>query len=95
MIEPVEVQTSDDDVINYLHNIYIELSNTAIGSINFDCYVTRPLSFHGKFIISVLDSTTTTGEYIYESVSYTFNKAENLITASVSGKNIPITIGDI
>jgi hypothetical protein len=85
----------DDDVINYLHNIYIQLSNTAIGSINFDCYVTRPLSFHGKFVISVLDSTTTTGEYIYESVNYSFNKAENLITASVSGKNIPITLGDI
>ena len=73
----------------------IELvSKTPISNISFSCYVTKPLNFHGKFKINVTleNSTNATDLYVYKSVSYTYSKTDNLITAVVSGTNLPISL---
>jgi hypothetical protein len=44
--------------------------------------------FHGKKV-------NATDQYIYQSVNYSYEKDKNLITASVSGTNKPISVGGI
>ena len=67
--------------------------------ISFSCYVTKPLKFHGTFVIQVFlgNSKTVdyTDKYIYNNVTYNFDKSQNVITASVTGINIPFLINDI
>ena len=67
------------------------ISKTPIHNIEFSCYVTKPLRAHGTFLINIFvdDNTMQTDPYIYQQVSYTFNKENNYITASVVGYNEP------
>lgn len=65
--------------------------------VQFRCYVTRPLKFHGTFIIQVFTANANpdyTDKYIYERVNYSFDKSKNVITADVTGINIPFLIND-
>jgi hypothetical protein len=76
----------------------IELvSKTPISTISFSCYVSKPLNIHGKFIINVFlgDKVNATDKYVYKSVDYNYNKSSNLITATVSGTNLPISLGGL
>ena len=78
----------------------IELvSKTPISNISFSCYVSKPLNFHGKFKINVFlgssvfgTTTNATDLYVYRSINYSYNKSDNLITAIVSGTNLPISL---
>ena len=66
--------------------------------VSFTCYVTKPLKFHGTFVIQVFLGSSTpdyTDKYIYQRVNYSFNKSRNVITADVTGINIPFLINDI
>ena len=82
-------------VLQKFHDIYVKLAQTPIHSIDFTCYVTKPLTFHGTFKINILDSGKVTDQYIYKSINYTFNKQENIITATVSGVNTPMLLGEL
>jgi len=55
--------------------------------VDFSCYVKRPLHEHGSFVIESLWNGTrsVTDAYLYNSITYRCNKAENLITATVQG----------
>jgi hypothetical protein len=46
-------------------------------------------------MIKVFQGSTvnSTDQYVYESVDYRYDKANNLITASVKGTNMPISLG--
>lgn len=90
-------QIPDQTVLRNITNQYQKIARTPISRISFDCYVTKPLSFHGKFQIAVLsgNSTNSTDQYIYERLSYSYNKQQNYISASVEGINIPILIKDL
>ena len=74
-----------------------KIISTPVSKISFDCYVTRPLKFHGTFEIGVFigKSIDYTDRYVYDSVSYRMDKKNNVITASVEGINIPFLIKDI
>ena len=71
------------------------VSKTPISSISFSCYVAKPLNFHGKFKINVFlgSQSNSTDYYIYQSVNYRYDKNNNLITATVQGTNMPISLG--
>ena len=76
----------------------IELvSKTPISTISFSCYVSKPLSVHGKFTINVFlgEKVNATDKYVYKSVDYNYNKSSNLIIASVTGTNLPISLGGL
>jgi hypothetical protein len=76
----------------------IELvSKTPISTISFSCYVSKPLSIHGKFTINVFlgEKVNATDKYVYKSVDYNYNKSSNLIIASVTGTNLPISLGGL
>ena len=66
-------------------------------SISFNCYVTKPLTAHGVFVLEAfIDGTVDiTDQYMYQSVSYTFDKTSNLITAAVNGISQPWTIKEL
>ena len=72
---------------------------TPQSEVSFSCYVTKPLTFHGTFVIQVfvVDPKTIdyTDKYIYERINYVFDKSQNVITANVTGINIPFLINDI
>jgi len=89
-------QIPDQTTLTNITNQLQKVARTPISRIEFDCYVTKPLSFHGKFLIKVLsgNSVNSTDEYIYENLSYQYNKNENYISASVQGINIPILLKD-
>jgi hypothetical protein len=57
-------------------------------TLNFSCYVTRPLNVHGSFVINSMmnNSTRVTDAYLYTNVTYQCNKKENIITALVTGQ---------
>ncbi len=57
-------------------------------SLNFTCYVKRPLNVHGSFIVESMWNNTTrvTDAYLYTNVSYKCDKANNIITATVTGR---------
>jgi hypothetical protein len=71
--------------------------STPVSKIRFNCYVTKPLKFHGTFTIGVFmgSSYDYTDRYLYESVGYSLDKKNNVITADVEGINIPFLIKDI
>lgn len=74
-----------------------KIISTPVSKISFDCYVTKPLKFHGTFTIGVFMGKTYdyTDRYVYDSVSYRLDKKNNVITAQVEGINIPFLIKDI
>ncbi len=87
----------DYEVLQWLHTNYVKLAKQPISTINFECYVTRPLNFHGRFKIAILNNNNSdyTDWYIYDNLTYNFNKGENIITADISGANIPILMKDL
>ena len=87
----------DQQVLKRITDSIELVSKTPISSISFQCYVAKPLNFHGKFMINVFQGQTvnSTDQYVYTSVDYNYNKANNLITATVQGTNIPISLGGV
>lgn len=73
-------------VETYLKNI-IEIAKKPNYSVNFTCYVKRPLNAHGSFIIKSMmkDNAKATDAYLYTNIRYSCNKKENMITANVTG----------
>lgn len=100
-LEKNEYPTSDLVTLKHAQNE--KITSIPIHNINFSCYVTRPLKFHGLFRINALADATNlndptlsiTSKYIYQSVNYTIDKSQNLITANVSGFSHPWLIQDL
>ena len=84
----------DDTVLTKILNNFDQIRQTPVSSINFSCYVSKPLSFHGRFYINVLSGTSNaqTDKYIYSSITYNYDKLNNYITADVTGFNIPLLL---
>lgn len=84
-------QTILENRFKFLNSI----SRDTFHTIDFTCYVTKPLRPHGTFLVNILvnDKTSQTDPYAYQKVNYTFSKENNYITAEVSGVNI-IVPGD-
>jgi len=84
----------DQEVLRRITDSIELVSKTPISSISFQCYVTKPLNFHGKFSIKVFQGkvVNSTDRYIYQSIDYNYDKGNNLITASVRGTNMPIAL---
>ena len=87
----------DEQVLKRVTDSLELVSKTPISSISFKCYVAKPLSFHGKFMINVFQGSTVnaTDQYVYTSVDYNYDKENNLITADVRGTNMPIDLGGL
>ena len=70
------------------------VSKIPISSVSFTCYVSKPLTYHGKFKINVFQGKIAnfTDEYVYQSIDYKYDKMNNLITAFVRGINLPVTL---
>jgi hypothetical protein len=87
----------DQEVLKRITDSVELVSKTPISSISFQCYVERPLTFHGKFRINVFygNSVDATDQYVYQSIDYNYSKANNLITATVQGTNMPIALGGV
>jgi hypothetical protein len=85
----------DQQVLKRITDSIEIVSKTPISSISFQCYVVKPLNFHGKFLINVFQGqiVNSTDQYVYTGVDYNYDKANNLITASVRGTNMPISLG--
>ena len=85
----------DQQVLKRITDSIELVSKTPISSISFQCYVVKPLNFHGKFLINVFQGQTinSTDQYVYTGIDYNYDKANNLITASVRGTNMPISLG--
>jgi hypothetical protein len=85
----------DQQVLKRITDSIELVSRTPISTISFTCYVAKPLSFHGKFKINVFQGQTVnaTDQYVYTSLDYNYNKSDNLITATVQGTNMPISLG--
>lgn len=56
-------------------------------SLSFNCYITRPLNVHGSFLVKSVweNKTRQTDAYLYSNVTYKCDKANNLLTATVTG----------
>ena len=82
----------DETVLTQITNHFNQIRQTPVSSIGFQCYVSKPLNFHGKFYINVLSGTSNaqTDKYIYSSIDYNYNKLENYITADIKGFNLPL-----
>ncbi len=87
----------DQQVLKRITDSIELVSKTPISSISFQCYVAKPLNFHGKFMINVFQGKTVnaTDQYVYTNLDYNYNKADNLIVASVQGTNMPISLGGV
>ena len=87
----------DQEVLKRITDSIELVSKTPISSISFQCYVAKPLNFHGKFMINVFQGQTVnaTDQYVYTSVDYNYDKGNNLITATVQGTNMPISLGGV
>ncbi len=68
-------------------NNKIQIQKRPIYSLDFTCYVKRPLNVHGSFTIKSMSNNPSkvTDAYLYTSVTYNCNKKENVITARVTG----------
>ena len=87
----------DQQVLKRITDSVELVSKTPISAITFTCYVTKPLTFHGKFMIKVFQGQDSnfTDQYVYQSIDYTYDKNNNLITANVRGTNMPISLGGV
>jgi hypothetical protein len=99
IIDVPEVKLPDYKALAFKHAFNELKIRTVTHSINFDCLVTKPLNHHGTFVINALSSNLSTPSvtdiYVYESIRYTFNKANNKISAFVRAKNQPYMLGEI
>jgi hypothetical protein len=97
----------DEEGIQQKHEQNIEIVKNPFHTIEFDCYITKPLKFHGTFVVKAfldnndlkdLNNTKNyivTDQYIYQSLTCSIDKKENLIKASVTGMRQPWTIRDL
>jgi hypothetical protein len=87
----------DQQVLKRITDSVELVSKTPISAISFTCYVTKPLTFHGKFMINVFQGQNAnfTDQYVYQSIDYSYDKNNNLITANVRGTNMPISLGGV
>lgn len=91
-----------DQLVRFKHNQNVKIIRTPFHSINFSCYVTKPLKSYGTFVVKVFVDNSAinpvyniTDKYIYKSIDYTYNKSNNTITASVQGFAQPWTIKEL
>jgi hypothetical protein len=86
---------ANETILKNRFRFFEKVSSETVHSINFSCYVTKPLREYGNFLINIFvnDNTSQTDPYIYEKVSYAFSKENNYIVADVTGRNI-ILMGD-
>lgn len=90
-----------EEVLKFKHEQNEKIAREPFHTIRFNCYVTRPLNFHGTFIIrQFLDDVNktdyaSTDQYIYSSITYTIDKNNNLITADIQGVRQPWTIREL
>lgn len=65
----------------------IEILKKPVYSVQFSCYVKRPLNSHGSFVIKSMmkDNARATDAYLYTSIRYSCEKKNNLIIATVTG----------
>ena len=86
---------ANETILKNRFRFFQKVSSETVHSINFSCYVTKPLREYGNFLINIFvnDNTSQTDPYIYEKVSYAFSKENNYIVADVTGRNI-ILMGD-
>ena len=79
------------------HSQNEKIAERPFHGINFDCYVTKPLKFHGTFVINafVNGEINVTDQYIYQNINYSLDKSNNLIVASVQGQAQPWTIKEL
>lgn len=87
----------DRTAVNFKHEINKLVVRNPLHSIAFTCYVTKPLNFHGTFVVSafIVDTVSTTDKYIYKTLQYRYDKENNVITADVRGFNQPFTIKEL
>ncbi len=79
------------------HSQNEKIAERPFHSISFNCYVTKPLKFHGTFVVNafVNGEVSVTDKYIYQSLSYTFDKSNNSIIANIQGQAQPWTIKEL
>ena len=85
------------ELLRKKHAINEKIIRNPYHTIQFDCYVTKPLSAHGCFTVSAFlnGDAEVTDKYIYQSLRYTFDKKNNIISAFVRGISQPWTIKEL
>ena len=85
------------ELLRKKHAINEKIIRNPYHTIQFDCYVTKPLSAHGCFTVSAIlnGDAEVTDKYIYQSLRYTFDKKNNIISAFVRGISQPWTIKEL
>jgi hypothetical protein len=66
-------------------------------TIDFSCYVTKPLNHEGRFYLQTFigqDTPVNTDMYFYKSSDYKYSKENNVITASIAGETFPVVTED-
>lgn len=82
---------------NFGDELMDDYVRTPYESISFGVHVTKPLNHFGRFYIKTFhssDEVTNSSEntYFYKSVSYTFDKAQTVLTANIEGEILPTQI---
>lgn len=91
-------QLADQLAINLYGRSLENYLRTPYQSIGFKVYVTRPLIHAGRFRISTFNGLGVPDElglFYYQQVNYTYNKEENIMTASITGEKFPSLIADV
>lgn len=85
------------ELLRKKHSINEKIIRNPYHTMQFNCYVTKPLTTHGCFTVSAFlnGEAEITDKYIYQNVSYTFDKKNNLIDANVRGISQPWTIKEL
>jgi hypothetical protein len=79
----------------YVDDLERDFLRQTYQTIEFDCYVARPLNHQSTFVIQTFVGNAVpdvTDAYLYRQVSYSFDKASNTITAAVKGEKFPTMI---
>jgi hypothetical protein len=91
-----------DQLVKFKHDQNVKIIRTPFHSLQFSCYVTKPLKAHGTFVVKVFVDNSAinpvyniTDKYIYKSIDYNYIKSTNLITASITGFAQPWTIAEL
>jgi hypothetical protein len=99
IIDVPDVRLPDYKALAFKHAFNELKIRTVTHKIKFDCLVTKPLNSHGTFVINALTSNLSTPSvtdiYVYSLVRYTFDKADNKISAFVNAQNQPYMLGEI
>jgi hypothetical protein len=79
----------------YVDDLERDFLRQTYQTIEFDCYVAKPLNHQSTFVIQTFVGNAVpdvTDAYLYQKVNYIFDKATNTITASVTGEKFPTMI---